>query len=66
MIISEEINGVVFVEQRTFYIYMSDEDRKNGKHSFVTSDEKEFIRQKESLQTRLSEKRNKQIENIVS
>lgn len=49
MIINEEINGVLFIEQRTFYIYMSEEDRQNGKYSFVTSDEKVFLKQKEHL-----------------
>ncbi len=47
MIIEEKINGMVFVEQRTYYIYASEEDRANGHAAILTcSKEGVFIENK--------------------
>lgn len=53
MLVEEKIDNVIFVEQRTFYIYASEEDRKRGKYSLVTSDEILFLSKKEELKKRL-------------
>lgn len=37
MITEEKINGMVFVAQTTYYVYKSDEDRREDKYTFVTS-----------------------------
>lgn len=42
MIKKEIINGRVFLEQRTYFIYANEKDWKNGKHILVTSDESIF------------------------
>lgn len=39
MIIEEKINDLIFVEQRTYYIYKTEEDRSNDKPVFTTSKE---------------------------
>lgn len=65
MILEEKINGVIFVEQRTFYIYNSEEDRKNGKYSLVTSNEVLFEEQKIILKSKLSNIRDKKIDGVL-
>jgi len=65
MILEENINGLVFVEQRTFYIYKSEEDRKKGNYSFVTSDESLFLTHKENLRNKLSVIRDEKIDKVL-
>ena len=65
MILEENINGLFFVEQRTFYIYNSEEDRKIGKYSFATSDESLFIKHKENLKNKLSVIRDEKIDKVL-
>lgn len=47
MIIEEKINGLIFVEQRRYYVYASEEDRHNDRFTLSTSDEKRFLANKE-------------------
>ncbi len=47
MIIKEKINGLIFVEQRSFYIYKSEEDRQNSVFTLATSQEELFLANKE-------------------
>lgn len=47
MIIRENINGLIFVEQRTYYVYASEEDFQNDKKTLVTSSEGNFNINKE-------------------
>lgn len=49
MIVDEKVKENVFVEQTTFYIYASEEDRQNGKHIFVSSNREEFDKIKEKV-----------------
>lgn len=49
MIKTENIKGNVFLEQRTFYIYASEEDRKKGKYIYCSSNEEEFEKLKEDI-----------------
>lgn len=42
MIKEEKINGLLFQEQRTYYIYASEEDRSNGKYIACMSDQDKF------------------------
>jgi hypothetical protein len=65
MILEEKIDELIFVEQRTFYIYNSEEDRKAGKYLFVTSDESAFLKQKEKLKSKLSIIRDEKINKIL-
>lgn len=65
MILEENINGLVFVEQRIFYIYNSEEDRKNGNYSFFTSDESLFLTHKENLRNKLSVIRDEKINKVL-
>lgn len=46
MLIQENINGLIFQEQRTYRIYKSVEDMLNGEFTFCTSNEKIFIENK--------------------
>lgn len=47
MIIEEKINGLLFQEQRTYRIYKSEEDKRNGNAILTCSDEKLFLANKE-------------------
>lgn len=49
MIKEETINSFVFVEQTTYYIYKSKEDRENGTPSLTTSDKKFYESYKRKL-----------------
>jgi hypothetical protein len=42
MIAREEINGLIFIAQTTYYIYKSEEDLQNSKPTVVCSQEKIF------------------------
>lgn len=42
MLIEEEINDLVFVEQRTYYVYRNKEDQSKDKWMITTSDEITF------------------------
>ena len=42
MIKDKIIKGMVFLEQTTYYIYRSEEDRKNGIPFLTTSDKKTY------------------------
>ena len=42
MIITEKINGLIFLEQRTYYVYRNEEDRANGNHVLMLSEEDKF------------------------
>jgi len=42
MIKEEKINGLLFQEQRVYYVYASEEDRSNGKYILMTSDKDKF------------------------
>ena len=42
MIIEKKIGEVIYLEQRTYYIYRNEEDRKNGRAFLTTSDKKTF------------------------
>lgn len=44
MIIEEEVNGMIFVEQRTYYIYSSKEDQKEDKWLVSTSNEDTYLK----------------------
>lgn len=48
MIKDEKINEMVFVEQRTYYIYRSEEDRTNGIPFMCSSQEETFLKYKEA------------------
>jgi len=48
MIKEEKIKNMLFQEQRTYYIYRSEEDRTNGVPFLCTSDEKRFLEYKEA------------------
>ena len=50
MIIEENINGKIFVEQRTYYVYNSKEDRENDNFSILLSDEQKFLELKKSFE----------------
>lgn len=51
MIKTDKVKGNVFVEQTTYYLYASEEDRANDKHVFCGSDKKEF----EAIKKRIEE-----------
>lgn len=42
MIKEETINGMIFQERRIYRIYASEEDKRNGKFIYSTTDENEF------------------------
>ena len=42
MIQDEQINGMVFLQQTTYYIYRNEEDRKNDRAFLCTSSKKTF------------------------
>lgn len=44
MIKEKIINGKVFLEQTTYYVYNNEEDRKKIKHMIMTSDKSQFKR----------------------
>jgi len=46
MVEREEINGKIFIEQTSYYIYNSEEDRKKDEWEFTTSNKKEFEKEK--------------------
>lgn len=46
MIIKEEVNGLIFLEQRTYRVYESEEDWKRGRAIITTSNEELFIANK--------------------
>jgi hypothetical protein len=48
MIKEEKIKDMLFQEQRTYYIYRTEEDRTNGLPFLTTSDEKTFLKYKEA------------------
>lgn len=48
------INGELFQEQRTYYIYRSEADRTAGKIAFVTSDKKKFDEMKRKARKKKS------------
>jgi hypothetical protein len=46
MITREEINGLIFIAQTTYYIYKSEEDLQKGKATVVCSEEQIFEQNK--------------------
>lgn len=42
MIIEKKIGEVIYLEQRTYYIYRNEEDRQKGIAFLTTSDKKTF------------------------
>ena len=48
MLIEVIIDGVVYVEQRSYFVYRSMEDRKTDKAALSTSDEDIFIKHKKA------------------
>jgi hypothetical protein len=48
MIKDKKIKNMVFLEQTTYYIYRSEEDRKNGIAFLTTSDKKKYEQYKEA------------------
>ena len=52
MINTEIINGKVFVEQTTFYVYKDENARKSDIANFVTSDQDRFAIYKETERKR--------------
>ena len=48
MIKEEKIKDMLFQEQRTYYIYRTEEDRTNGLPFLTTSDEQRFLEYKEA------------------
>jgi hypothetical protein len=48
MIQDEKIKNMVFLEQTTYYIYRSEEDRKNGIAFLTTSDKNKYEQYKEA------------------
>jgi hypothetical protein len=65
MLIEEKVDGIIFLEQTTFYIYASEEDRKKGKYIFVTSDEGLYLSKKNELKSKLSKIRGDKIDIII-
>lgn len=55
MIIKEEINGLIFQEQRTYRIYKSEEDMKNGNVTLTCSEEELFLANKEQARSKAAE-----------
>jgi len=44
MISNITINGVVFQEQTTYYVYPSEQAKKDGKPELITSDKDVYLR----------------------
>ena len=65
MLVEEKIDDLIFLEQRTYYIYASKEEQKKGKYIFVTSDESLFLSKKNELKTKLSKIREEKINVII-
>jgi hypothetical protein len=42
MLKTEKINGKIFLVQKTFYIYKTEEDQKKDQPSLITSDKRVF------------------------
>ena len=51
MIIKKTINGMVFLEQRTYYVYASEKDWEKDNHFVCMSDKKDFIRRQNEERT---------------